>query len=112
MTSKLKNLAVALLLAVAAGCASYYKVTDTTTGREYYTQDVDRQGSAVQFTDDKTGAKTTLHNTQVLEIDESTYRAGLAAPAPIVVAPAAPTSAPTGATAAPAAPAAPAAAPK
>ena len=120
--SKLKNLAVAPLLVVAAGCASYYKVTDTTSGKEYYTQEVSRQGSAVQFTDAKTGATTTLQNSQVLEINEDAYRAGVAASAP-KVAPAASTPAPTGATAAPpasttaptgatAAPPAPAAAPK
>jgi hypothetical protein len=102
--SKLKTLAVAPLLALAAGCASYYKVTDTSSGREYYTQEVSRQGSAVQFTDAKTGATTTLQNSQVLEIDEDAYKAGLAASTP-KVAQAAPAAAPTGATAAPAAPA-------
>lgn len=80
--SKLKSLAVAPLFAVAAGCASYYKVTDTTSGREYYTQEVSRQGSAVEFRDAKTGATTTLQNSQVLEIDEDAYRAGLAVSAP------------------------------
>ena len=103
--TKLKSLAIAPLLAVAAGCASYYKVTDTTNGKEYYTQEVSRQGSAVQFTDAKTRATTTLQNSQVLEINEDAYRAGVAAPAAQVV-PAAPAPAPTGATAAPAAPAA------
>lgn len=103
MISKLKSLAVAPLLVVAAGCASYYKVTDTTNGKEYYTQEVSRQGSAVQFMDAKTGAATTLQNSQVLEINEDAYKAGLAASAPKAAPATASTPAPTGATAAPAA---------
>jgi hypothetical protein len=103
--SKLKTLAVAPVLVVAAGCASYYKVTDTTSGKDYYTQEVSRQGSAVQFMDAKTGATTTLQNSQVLEINEDAYKAGLAASAPKVAPAAASTPAPAGATAAPPAPA-------
>ena len=79
MKSKLGGF-VFLSLAVA-GCASYYKVTDPTSGKEFYTQDVSRKitGGAIEFKDAKTGAATTLQNSQVLEIDKKTYEAGLAA---------------------------------
>lgn len=65
-----------------AGCASYYKVTEPTSGKEFYTKDVDRKiggGGSIEFKDAKTGAITTLQNSQVLEIDKKTYEAGLAA---------------------------------
>lgn len=79
--SILRIFAFASLTVLMAGCASYFKVTDMTTGKEYYTEKVSSQGSAVQFTDEKTSAKTTLQNSQVLEIDKDTYKAGLAAKA-------------------------------
>lgn len=87
-----RSLAVASLLAVA-GCVSYFKVTEPGSGKEFYTQDVSRKigGGAIEFKDAKTGATTTLQNSQVLEIDKKTYEAGLAAakaPPPAAPAPA------------------------
>jgi len=89
-----KLLAVVLPMVALTGCASYFKVTEPASGKEFYTQDVSRKigGGAIEFKDAKTGAITTLQNSQVLEIDKKTYEAGLAAakaPAP------APTPAPT-----------------
>jgi len=91
--SALKTFAVALLVTVA-GCASYYKVTEPGSGKDFTTTEVSRKlgGSAIEFKDAKTGATTTLQNSMVLEIDKKTYEAGLAsakAPAP------APAAAPT-----------------
>jgi hypothetical protein len=79
--STLRALAIVPLLIAGAGCASYYKVTDPTSGKEFYTQEVSRKltGGAVEFKDAKSGAATTLQNSQVLEIDKKTYEAGLAA---------------------------------
>jgi len=73
--------AIVVLLAAGTGCASYYKVTEPTSGKEFYTQEVSRKltGGAVEFKDAKTGAATTLQNSQVLEIDKKTYEAGLSA---------------------------------
>jgi hypothetical protein len=77
-----KNLAVVLLLFMAAGCAAtYFRVTDAATGREYYTHDYTHKGAAVEFKDAKTGAKTTLQNPQIFEINEQTFYDGVAATA-------------------------------
>ena len=72
---------LALLGIAVGGCASYYKVTEPGSGKEFYTQDVSRKigGGAIEFKDAKTGAITTLQNSQVLEIDKKTYEAGLSA---------------------------------
>ena len=82
-----ERLALTLWVVTLAGCASYYKVTEPGSGKEFYTEQVSRKltGGAIEFKDAKTGAITTLQNSQVLEIDKKTYEAGLAAaksPAP------------------------------
>ena len=80
MTRSFVVLALAAL--AVSGCASYYKVTEPASGKEFFTQEVSRKlgaGGAIEFKDAKTGAITTLQNSQVLEIDEKTYKAGLAA---------------------------------
>jgi len=80
--SMTKILAVVPLLLIAAACeATYYKLTDPATGREYYAVDYTNKGALIEFKDAKTGAKTTLQNPQVLEINEQTFNAGVAAPA-------------------------------
>ena len=92
------GLCVGLLV---GGCATYYKVTDPQSGKAYYTQKIDTaMGGAVKVMDARTGSIVTLQNSEVKEISEKEYKAGLAAPV----------SKPTP-TAAPAAVLAPAAAP-
>jgi uncharacterized protein YceK len=98
------GLCVGLLV---VGCASYYKVTDPQSGNAYYTEKIENvMGGAVKVKDARTGSIVTLQNSEVKEISEKDYKAGLAAP----VSKPAPASAPTP-TAAPAAVIAPAAAP-
>ena len=77
-----RKFAVVLLLLMAAACeATYFKLTDPATGREYYTHDYAHRGAVIEFKDAKTGAKTTLQNPQVLEINEQMFEAGVAATA-------------------------------
>ena len=75
-----KKFALIPLLLLAAACeATYFKVTDPGTGREYYTIDYTHKGTAIEFKDARTGARTTVQNPQVLEINEQTFNAGVAA---------------------------------
>ena len=77
-----KKFALIPLLLMAAACeATYYKLTDPATGREYYAVDYTNKGTLVEFKDARTGAKTTVQNAQVLEINERTFNDGVAAPA-------------------------------
>lgn len=64
----------------ACGGGKYYLVTDTSSGRVYYTRDVDtkRRTGAVDFKDAKSGAKVTLQSSQVEKITEAQYQQGLA----------------------------------
>ena len=92
------------LTILVAGCSSdhYYRVTHPTSGNEYYTTKVDDagKGGAVKIKDDKTGSMVTLQSSDVKEISENEYRAGLTAPAkpapvyPAAVQPATPQAAP------------------
>ncbi len=66
---------------VVVGCASYYKVTDPQSGKEFYTQEIDNiKGGAVKMKDARTGSIVTLQNSEVKEISSDEYKAGLAAP--------------------------------
>jgi hypothetical protein len=95
------------------GCAgNYYKVTDPQSGNIYYTESIEGlSGGAVKLKDAKSNSTVTLQNSQVKEITEKEYKAGLAAPVskPTPTVAATPMTAPTPTAAAPAP--APAAAP-
>ena len=70
---------MALLLMAAACTATYFKVTDLDSGKEYYTGDFARKDGAIHFKDARTGATTIVKNPQVLEIDQRTFDSGVAA---------------------------------
>ena len=81
------------LVFLVAGCASYYRVTDTQSGNVYYTKKVSTVkggGGAVKLTDTRTGSAVTLQSSEVKEISKKEYKEGLAAP----VSKAAPAAAP------------------
>lgn len=66
---------------LAAGCASYYKVTDPQSGRVYYTDKIDSDRSGVvKLKDARSKSTVTLQSSEVKEISSSEYKAGLAEP--------------------------------
>ena len=78
---------------LVAGCACYYRVTDTQSGNVYYTNKVSTVkdgGGAIKLTDTRTGSMVTLQSSEVKKISKKEYKAGLAAP----VSKAAPAAAP------------------
>jgi len=70
--------AVVAFTVLLAGCAHYYKVTDASNGKVYYTEDVKRNGSAVEFKDAQSGGVMTLQNSNVQDIDKQEYEQGVA----------------------------------
>jgi hypothetical protein len=62
------------LLAIVLVTATYYRVTDPASGRMYYTTDISRRGSAVEFTDAKSGSSVILQNSEVKEISSDDYQ--------------------------------------
>jgi len=71
--STTRTLVIVLLTICLTACAHYYKVTDPSDGKVFYTEDLKRQGSAIEFKDGKTGGVTTLQNSEILEIDKQAY---------------------------------------
>jgi hypothetical protein len=66
------------------GCTSQYRVTDPASGKTYYTTQVNEAGraGAVKIKDERTGSMVTLQSSEVKEISEEEYEAGLKAVPP------------------------------
>lgn len=59
------------------GLGSYYQITDTTTGRVYYANNVSREArGAVEFDDPASNALVSLRAAEVREISKDEYRKG------------------------------------
>jgi hypothetical protein len=63
---------LAIVLATA-GCTTYYRVTDPSSGKTFYTNDVRRSGSAVMFKDAKSDSEVTLQASEVKEITQDEF---------------------------------------
>lgn len=61
------------------GCAgNYYRISDPATGKVYYSQDIKRKNSgAIQFKDDISKTQVTLQQSEIMEITEDQYEAGV-----------------------------------
>jgi len=64
---------IALPLLAACG-GSYYQVTDTSSGKSYYTRDIDRDDGRARFKDNASGDKVNLDSFEVRKITEQQYR--------------------------------------
>lgn len=64
---------------VIAGCTNYYRVTDPSSGKAYYTTKVHEagRGGAVKIKDEKTGSTVTLQSSEIKEISSDEYEAGI-----------------------------------
>jgi hypothetical protein len=64
----------------SSGCGNYYRVTDPSSGKVYYTRDINhRDGGAISLKDAATGDQVTLQNSQVSKVSKEefeTNRAG------------------------------------
>jgi hypothetical protein len=71
-------LRVAILGSMAGlvACTTYYKVTDPTSQKVYYTTKVNEEkGGAVSLKDAGSGARVTIQNSEVVEIKGDEYKA-------------------------------------
>jgi hypothetical protein len=86
--------AVGLVLLCAGGCTTYYKVTDPTTGRAYYTTELQHKNSgAATLKDARTGNKVNLQNSEVQTISKEEFESGKNTPPPPTTAAPAPAAA-------------------
>ena len=73
---------IVAMVCLVVGCSShYYRVTDPSSGKNYFTKKVDEAGraGAVKFKDERTGGNVTLQSSEVKEISEGEYDASLVA---------------------------------
>jgi len=72
-----KYLGICFLLLFAAGCTTYYRISDQATGRTYYTTDYDLTDSgAVVFEDAKSLSKVTLQSSEVSKVSRKDFEVG------------------------------------
>jgi hypothetical protein len=62
-------------VSLLTGCANYYRVTDPTTGKQYYTQYVAVHDGTTTLTDARTGDKVHIQNSDVREISKADFKA-------------------------------------
>ena len=73
-----KSWACIVVLLFASGCTTYYRVTDQSTRRAYYTTDIDRtESGAVRFYDEKGRASVTLQSSEIVEISKEDFNSGI-----------------------------------
>ena len=70
------TLTVFILLLLTACGGGYYKVTDPSTDKVYYSKEVKQErGGAIKLMDANTGSMVTLQNSEVTEINKEEYNA-------------------------------------
>ena len=66
------------LVAVMAGCTTYYQVNDPAGTKEYYTTKIkETKTGAIAFTDKKSGSVVTLQSSEVKKISEDEFEAAV-----------------------------------
>lgn len=77
-SGRMGTFAVAGALLLTAGCTHYYKVNDPAGHKEYYTTEIETSvGGAIKIKDEKSGAMVTLQSSEVKEITEKEFEAGV-----------------------------------
>ncbi|MCG8636859.1 MAG: hypothetical protein MI863_23710 [Desulfobacterales bacterium] len=76
------KVSVLILTAIfLASCGSYYKVSEPSSDKTYYTKKIDsKREGAVIFTDEVSGSQITLQNSEVTEIDKDEFMAATEPP--------------------------------
>jgi hypothetical protein len=76
--SRFLRFCAVLVVLLASGCTSYYRITDQSTRRTYFATGYDTTSSgAVQFYDEKSRVAVTLQSSEVVEISRDEFDSGL-----------------------------------
>jgi hypothetical protein len=66
-----------VLLAMLAGCTSYYQVTDPATGKKYLTTNIKQDHGSTTLHDARTNQEVMISNSEVMKISKEQYDADL-----------------------------------
>ncbi|HTT39781.1 MAG TPA: hypothetical protein VMH32_19200 [Burkholderiales bacterium] len=69
-----------IMLCTSCAASTYYQVTDPGSGKVFYTQEIKRNGSAVEFRDAKTGGVVTLQSSEIVHITPQAYNQAVPPP--------------------------------
>ena len=73
-----KCIVILIICFFAVGCTKYYKITDPTTDKIYYTKEVKKKKSgAVTIKDERTGRAVTIQSSEVEKITEDQFNLGV-----------------------------------
>jgi len=72
---------IGLMAIFLVSCGSYYKVTEPSSDKVYYTKKIkSKKQGAVVFTDETSGSDVTLQNSEVTKIDKKEFKAATVQP--------------------------------
>jgi hypothetical protein len=74
-----KCFVILIICFFAVGCTKYYKITDPTTDKIYYTTKIKKKGSgSIKIGDEATGKDVTLQASEIEKITEDQFNLGVA----------------------------------
>jgi hypothetical protein len=83
----LTGVLICVLNLMMAGCSHYYRVTEPSSGKTYYTTHIDERSGAAKFKDDRTGSYVILHSAEVSELSQEEYGAQVKDTPPTLMSP-------------------------
>ena len=73
-----KYFLILIICFFAVGCTKYYKVTDPTSDKTYYTNKIKQRGSgAIKIEDERTGNQVTLQSSEIEKITKDQFNLGV-----------------------------------
>ena len=65
---------VLAMFAGLSGCTTYYRITDPSTEKSYFTTEYDKDAGAIEFTDAKSGSMVNIQNAEISEITSDEFK--------------------------------------
>lgn len=65
--------AILSVLPVIGGCTTYYRISDPSTGKTYYTTGLAEKSGSTTFVDAKTGAQVSIQNSEVNKVTKEEF---------------------------------------
>jgi hypothetical protein len=73
-TAGVTGLMLLTLVLVTAGCTTYYRVTDPSSGKVFYTDEITRSSQNIRFKDAKSGSDVMLTTSEVKEVTAEEFQ--------------------------------------